>query len=335
MDTLNSFLLGVWLPVLYIVYGVIFRKISIKKFVIFILIVFLLQINWIYIGSIQNVHVTGLSVLAVFLFPPDPRTKKFQVMLGVTLILMLLIKYLFDRDEDMRGYLLFGPNTDSAIILIMLTSLVRNKKNNIMIYLILAAIVISITQSRSAILLIAPIAMILIPRSEKYLFKNEKKFSRDTFRMILYLSIVAVIYFIYTNIELLYALSNLDRESRWNFASYASDLDRVTAFKTAQELAFKNWPSILLGADISPAITGASNVVHSEVFSLLFGGGIVLFLLISTLLMRAVFNIKARFSIIYVVFYLMASGFSTNLLSFPFLFMVSSFLNKVNHSIAK
>jgi len=127
-------------------------------------------------------------------------------------------------------------------------------------------------------------------------------------------------------------LNGLGLESRWNLASNASDMDRLTAFLTAREVAFKSWSSILFGADILPSITNATNVVHSEVFSILFGGGLILFLPISILLMLSIFRTKNRFSIIYFFFYLMASGFSTSILSFPFLFMVNSFLNKIDHS---
>lgn len=336
MDALNSAILGVWFPILYIVHGIIFKKINFNKFILFISILFLLALNWMYIGRIQNVHIIGLGVLAVFLFPPNIRMEKFMVMIGIISVFILLVNNLIDHDEKTRSSLFFGPNTDAAILLMMLTPLVYNKnKFSILLYLLLAGVVLLSTQSRSSILLIAPIALLIFSFSDKYLLKDRKFFFNAIFSIIIYISSTLVIFLIYNNIEILYLLGSLDLESRWSFASYASDLDRLTAFVTAQEVAFKNWSSILIGADILPSITGASNVVHSEIFSVLFGGGLILFLPISILLMHTVFYAKNRFSIIYSIFYLMASGFSTSLFSFPFLFMVNSLLNKINHSTGK
>lgn len=336
MDVLNSFILGVWLPALYIAHGIIFKKININKFTVFILTLSLLVFNWRNIGRIQNVHVIGLSVLAVFLFPPNVQTKKLMIMIGILSTFILLTKKLSDNTETMRQTLIFGPNTDAAILIIILTPLVyKTDKINILLYLLLAAVVIFSTQSRSAILLIAPIALLIFPFSEKYLLKHDIKFHRISILIIAYTSSMLAIFLTYKNLETLYSLSGLDLEARWSFASCSSDLDRLAAFMSAQEVAFKNWPSILFGADILPLITGASNVVHSEIFSVLFGGGVVLFFPVSILMMKSVFNIKSRFAVIYTVFYLITSGFSTSLLSFPFLFMVSSLFRNIKLSIPK
>lgn len=40
MDVLNSVLLGVWLPVAYIVHGIFCKKINAHKFLVFLLILF-------------------------------------------------------------------------------------------------------------------------------------------------------------------------------------------------------------------------------------------------------------------------------------------------------
>jgi hypothetical protein len=333
MDALNSVILGVWLPVIYIVHGIVYKKINAYKFSVFLLIIFLLALNWLYIGRIQNVHVIGLGVLAVFLFPPNIRTGTTLVLVGISATLILLINSLLEYDESIRSSLLFGPNTDAVLLLLILTPILYSKKKfGIILYLGLASIVILSTQSRGAIALVLPVIFLILPFYRKYLLSNEKENFNIASSIFIFIFSILIIYLIYMNIEILYILIGLDFESRWNFLSYASDIDRLSAFLTAQEAAFKSWSSILFGADILPSITAATNVVHSEIFSVLFGGGFILFLPISTLLMLSIFRTKNRFSIIYVFFYLMASGFSTSILSFPFLFMVNSLLNKIDHS---
>jgi hypothetical protein len=336
MDALSSVILGVWLPVAYIVHGIVYKKINPYKFSVFLLILFLLAMNWLYIGRIQNVHIIGLGVLAVFLFPPNLRTGTTFVQVGIIATLILLIKCLLEYDENTRSFLLFGPNTDAAILIIILTPILYSKnKFGIMLYLGLTSIAFLSTQSRSALTLIMPVIFLILPFSQKYLLSNVKENINIASSIFIFILSVLITYLIYENTENLYILSGFDLESRWNLASYASDIDRLTSFLTAREVAFKSWSSILFGADILPSITTVTNVVHSEIFSILFGGGLILFLPISVLLMLSIFRTKNRFSIIYVFFYLIASGFSTSILSFPFLFMVNSFLNKIDNSNLK
>ena len=136
------------------------------------------MLNWFYIGRIQNVHIIGLGVLAVFLFPPNIRTGRTLVQVGIIATLILLISSLLEYDENIRSFLLFGPNTDAAILITLLTPILYSKnKFGIILYLGLALIVTLSTQSRSALVLIIPVVFLVLPSSRKYLLSNEKKVS--------------------------------------------------------------------------------------------------------------------------------------------------------------
>jgi hypothetical protein len=299
--------------------GAFYKKVLIHRLLVASLLMLLLILNWVWVGRIQNVHAIGLATMAIYLFPPKIESRKYLVIIGLTLLLALAINSLADYDPLIRTAVLFGPNTDASLIILLISPILYSRTRlRLPIYLTLSVLAVFFTQSRSAFILTIPILLLALPRSNHA--ASEKlglAFSYSTYIFMLIFS-----YYIYENIYSMYENTALDPESRWNFASQAADLDRWTSFWVAKERSFSAWPSILFGSDILPAVTGATNVVHSELFSSLFGGGIFLFFIISTLLVNNFFRVRSRFSFSYIFCYLFAAGFSTSMLTFPFLYAI-------------
>lgn len=330
-EILNNFLLGIWLPITYIIFGLALKNINKKKLFNTTLILFILSLNWLYVGRLQNVHVIGISVLALYLFPPKFPSPSFIVVVGIALTSLIFILRLIESDYSIRISILFGPNTDALLLILMLSPILSTVTfKNTLIYLLFSSLIVYSTQSRNALILIIPGLLFLSPSLGRYLRRNIFNKSSLSISSLIYLFIVVFVYIIYQYVELFYLSRVADLESRTSFLSVNSDLDRMNAFLIAEKVFKSSWYSVFFGTDILPAVTFSDNVIHSEQFSILFGGGLILFIAISMLLIYSIFNVKSYFSSIYIFFYLFSSGFSTNQFSFPFLYMVVIFLNGIH-----
>ena len=322
MSIINAFFLGPWLPVFYILYGIFFRKAKIERVVISIVLVVILFLNWSYVGRIQNVHIVGISILACYLFPPRISSGKTILWIAFFLTFALLVRKLFFIDGPIRSFLFFGPNTDSALLIIaLLNLLVSGRKLHAAYFLIISSFIVLATQSRAAFILLLPGFFVFLQYNKSWMISIIKERYQIVIQLFVYISSLVAVFSLNRLMNLIYN-SFGNEENRLTFTSAASDRDRMEAFDAAYSAFLADYKSVTFGTDILPAVTGASNSIHSEIFSFMFGGGLIIFFLFSAVMVIYIFVARCKFSIVILTCYFAASGFSNSLMSFPFIFMI-------------
>lgn len=318
------------MPFFYICKKICLKKIEKKKIINATATIFFLLLNWIITGRIQNVHIIGISAIAIYLFPCKTKSKRIITISGLIFALALIfLSWGFLLDPDSRKTVLFGPNTDAILAIgMMLPILSSQKKWKQILFLVLCFLVVLSTKSRAACIFLIPVLMLFLPFSKKFLFKKISKNAKKFAAVAVYVFALLAGFAMHTNIQKIYENSDTEKENRWSFLSYASDLDRQEAFKSAEQNFLKNLISIIFGTNISREKTGASNVIHSQQWDLLFSGGLINFFLISKILTIYIFLPKNYFNIILIFCFYLAAIFSTTIFSFPFLYLFAYFCAK-------